>query len=177
MSRVGRSKASRKRYARNSRRRDIEAGIDVFRGKHGRYPNSAEIGVITRETRAKKLDKTDPRTVQQVRDSQRPRLRPDQLSALKKLSESALPSERGSRKEKEALVSAVSHGFERASVKKAHAILADALNAALGAVDLEQLKTALLRGDADTHLLADNCENQLVASSQPKMVLRPKSGR
>jgi hypothetical protein len=152
----------------SQRRRDIEAGIDAFRAKYGRYPNSAEIGVITRETRSKKLDKSDPRTAQQVRDSQRARLRPHQLSALKKLSESAIPRERGSRKEKEALVAAVSHGFERASVKEAHAILADALNTALGSVDLATLKRALVRGDADTHLLTDNCENPLVAEFATK---------
>jgi conjugative relaxase-like TrwC/TraI family protein len=152
----------------SQRRRDIEAGIDAFRAKYGRHPSTAEIGVITRETRSKKLDKSDPRTVQQVRDSQRARLRSDQLSALKKLSESAIPRDRGSRKEKESLVVAVSHGFERASVKKAHAILADALNAALGAADLEQLKRALVRGDADTHLLADNSENPLVAEFATK---------
>jgi hypothetical protein len=35
------------------RRRDIEAGIEVFRAKYGRYPSTAEIGVITRETGAR----------------------------------------------------------------------------------------------------------------------------
>ncbi len=51
-------------------REGLEAGIEAFRTKYGRYPSSAEIGAITRETRAKKLDKSDPQTAQKVRDLQ-----------------------------------------------------------------------------------------------------------
>jgi hypothetical protein len=49
-------------------------------------------------------------------------------------------------KERLALKAAVAHGFERVSVKRGHAILADALNAALGSVDLKRLKRALMWG-------------------------------
>jgi hypothetical protein len=35
----------------SQRRKDNEAGIEAFRAKYGRHPSTAEIGVITRETR------------------------------------------------------------------------------------------------------------------------------
>ena len=47
-------------------------------------------------------------------------------------------------------------------------MLADALNAALGTLDLAKLKRALVRGDAGTQLLADNWDNPLVAELATK---------
>ena len=47
-------------------------------------------------------------------------------------------------------------------------MLADALNAALGTLDLAKLKRALVRGDAGTQLLADNWDNPLVAEFATK---------
>ena len=52
---------------------------------------------------------------------------------------------RAEEKEGPALQAAIAHGFERASVQKAHAILADALNCALGSVDLKRLKARVDR--------------------------------
>ena len=58
----GVSKEVRHEFSR--RRREIDSGIEAFRAQHGRAPSRAEIGVITRETREKKLDKSNPQTAE-----------------------------------------------------------------------------------------------------------------
>ena len=131
----------------SQRRRDIDAGIEAFRAQYGRAPSSSEIGVITRSTREEKLDKSNPQTAEKVRASQLARIKSEDLNALKTLVETAAPTVAAPDKERLALKAAIAHGFERASVKKAHAILADALNAALGSVDLKRMKRALMWGE------------------------------
>ena len=163
----GVSKEVRDEFSR--RRREIDSGIEAFRAQYGRAPSSAEIGVITRETREKKLDKSNPQTAEKVRASQLARIKSEDVLALKKLVETATPPAAGApEKERTALKAAIAHGFERASVKKAHAILADALNAALGSVDLKRLKCALMWGEGGAQLLANESDNQLVAEFATK---------
>jgi conjugative relaxase-like TrwC/TraI family protein len=163
----GVSKEVRHEFSR--RRREIDSGIEAFRAQYGRAPSSAEIGVITRETREKKLDKSNPQTAEKVRAAQLARIKADDLISLRKLVDTAPPPKSGGpEKEKAALTAAIAHGFERASVKKAHAILADALNAALGSVDLKRLKRALMRGEGGSQLLANESDNQLVAEFATK---------
>jgi hypothetical protein len=129
----GVSKEVRHEFSR--RRREIDSGIEAFRAQYGRAPSSAEIGVITRATREKKLDKSNPQTAEKVRAAQLARIKAEDMISLRKLVDAATPPKSGG-PEEEKLTAAIAHGFDRASVKKAHAILADALNAALGSVDL-----------------------------------------
>ena len=88
----GVSKEVRDEFSR--RRREIDAGIEAFRAQYGRAPSSAEIGVITRETREKKLDKSNPQTAEKVRASQLARIKSEDVIALKKLVETATPPSR-----------------------------------------------------------------------------------
>ena len=153
----------------SQRRREIDAGIEAFRAQYGRSPSSSEIGVITRETREKKFDKRNPQTAETVRASQLARIKAEDLSMLKTLVETATPPKPGLEdKERIALKAAIAHGFERASVKKAHAILADALNAALGSIDLQRLKRALMWGEGGAQLLANESDNQFMAEFATK---------
>ena len=147
----------------SQRRRDIDAGIEAFRAQYGRAPSSSEIGVITRSTREEKLDKSNPQTAEKVRASQLARIKSEDLNALKTLVETAAPAVAAPDKERLALKAAIAHGFERASVKKAHAILADALNMALGSVDLKRMKRALEWGEGGAKLLANETDNALMA--------------
>jgi hypothetical protein len=132
----------------SQRRKDIDAGIEAFRAQYGRAPSRAEISVITRTTREKKFDKSNPQTAESVRAQQLARIKAADVALLKTLVERATPPKAGVEdKQRLALKAAVAHGFERVSVKRGHAILADALNAALGSVDLKRLKRALMWGE------------------------------
>ncbi|HEY5743425.1 MAG TPA: MobF family relaxase, partial [Terrimicrobiaceae bacterium] len=149
----------------SKRRMEIEAAIEQFRNIHKRKPSSAETGVITRNTRSRKMENSSP---EKVRALQREQLTADQLAGLEKIVRDATPRQSANGKEKEALGVAVAHGFERASVLKCHQVLAEALNVGMGAVELAKLKMALMRGGAETELLAANVENPLAGELATK---------
>ena len=112
----------------------------------GGRPAEHEISVITRATREKKLDKSNPQTAESVRSQQLARIKAEDVALLKTLVERATPPKPGVEdKERLALKAAVAHGLERVNVKRGHAILADALNAALGSVGSKEIEA---RSDA-----------------------------
>ncbi len=133
------------------RRAEIELGMELFRAKHGREPTTTEVGQITRETRSAKLSEI---STPAVREQQVGQLTPEEWEQLRALKERAFAnaqrriSGESDGLETEALQAGVDHLFERRSVAKEHEILAEALNQALGALDLETLKTKFARGDA-----------------------------
>ena len=130
------------------RRAEIERGIENFRVKHGHEPTTAEVGQITRETRSAKLSEI---STPAVRNQQLGQLTEREREELRALKEQALVNARllnlGGL-ETEALQASVDHLFERRSVAKEHEILAEALNQALGSVDVEMLKIKLAGGEA-----------------------------
>ena len=156
----------------SQRRKDIEIGIEEFKTRYGRAPTRGEISEITRATRDKKFDKSDPQTAAKVKAKQLARLKPEQMALLNRLAESARQVstlDKGQEdREKPALEAAIAHGFERASVKRAHTILADALNADLGSLDLERLKATLMWGDGGVQCLANETSNELMAEFATK---------
>jgi conjugative relaxase-like TrwC/TraI family protein len=153
----------------SQRRKEIELGIEKFKDELGRAPTRAEISVITRNTRDKKFDKSNPQTAAKVRAKQLARLKPEEVSLLNELAASARPiAPSGDDNSTPALEAAIAHGFERASVRKGHAILADALNASLGSVDLERLKHALAEEETGLQFLANETPNELLAEFATK---------
>ena len=146
------------------RRKKINAEIEAFEAKHGRLPTRGEISKITRESRQPKIGKKKPPTAEKIRAKQLARLKPEQVDLLKGLVERAAPqSVPVEVKEIDALQAAIAHGFERKSVQKSHAILADALNAGLGSLDLQKLKDALAKEECGTQFLANETGNPLMA--------------
>ena len=154
----------------SQRTKVIEAEIEVFKTEYGRAPSRAEISVITRRTRDAKFDKKNPQTSEKVRAKQLERIKPEQVALLKTLVERAMTSKPELEgKERQALETAISQSFERASVKKGHELLADALNASLGNVDLQKLKLALLSGEeGGVQFLANETDHPLLAEFATK---------
>ena len=161
----GVSDALCQRFAK--RRAEIEREIENFHTKHGREPTTAEVGQITRETRSAKLSEI---STPAVRRQQLGQLTPKEQEDLLTLKERACANPQSTKpgilnglETEKVLKASVDHLFERNSVAQEHEILAEALNQALGAVDVEMLKTGLANGAAgvvrltssDTALLSE----------------------
>lgn len=124
----------------SKRRAEVEKGMEAFRQKHGREPTTAEIHAITVDSRNVKLDET---TTTAVLAAQRAQLSPDELFRLRSLRSEA--EEREARPpefplERESLIQAIGHLYERRSVAAGHEVLAEALNQNLGHIDLGRLR-------------------------------------
>lgn len=123
----------------SKRRAEVEKGIEAFRQKHGREPTTAEIHAITVDSRNVKLRET---TTGAVLTAQREQLSPVELAGLRAVRREA--EEREARPpelpmERESLIQAVGHLYERRSVVAGHEVLAEALNQNLGQIDLGRL--------------------------------------
>ncbi len=84
---------------------------------------------------------------------------PTEREELRQLKERSCANAQGVKPaglETEALQASVDHLFERQSVAKEHEILAEALNHALGRVDVKTLKLKLVNGEAGVVHLASN---------------------
>ncbi len=133
------------------RRAEVEAGIAAFEKLKGRAPSSAEIAVITRQTRNAKLSEI---STPEVRAAQLARLSVDERAQLDTLKAAAVrrgpvqeaEGSAGGGREADALAAAAAHRFERASVLKGHEVLAEALNVGLGRVRLDRLKVQAQAG-------------------------------
>lgn len=131
-----------RRYSQ--RRAQVEAAMAAFAKEKGRAPSTAEIAVLTRQTRSHKLKEI---TTPEVRAAQLARLSGPERAELESLAARArgrgplvpLPSAEVAK----LVETALAHRFERASTAKGHEVLADALNARLGYVDTAQLVAAL----------------------------------
>ena len=127
----------------SQRRAQIEAGIADFQKARGRPPTAAERGIITRETRSKKLGET---TTPAVRAGQLARFSSEERAVLVAAAGQARTkgAVQEAREDEDALVArALDHTFERASVANGHQILAEALNGSLGRMDLTRAWAAL----------------------------------
>lgn len=145
----------RQRFSK--RRAEVEAGILAFEKARGRAPSAAEIGVITRQTRSEKMPEISTPAVRAAQAAQLTVAERRELQAV-----TATARQRGPRlddanghakpeqptREQAALKAAVAHRFERASVLRGHEVLAEALNADLGRLDLHQLKGEVRAGSA-----------------------------
>ena len=134
-----------RRYSQ--RRAQVEVAMAAFEKEKGRAPSSAEIAVMTRQTRSHKLKEI---TTPEVRAAQLTRLSGSERAGLEDLAAQArgrgplapltpVPSAEAAR----LVENALAHRFERVSTAKGHEVLADALNARLGHVDTSQLVAAL----------------------------------
>ncbi len=141
----------------SKRRAEIEREIAAFEAKHGREPTSTEVAQISRQTREVKLAEA---STPEVRSQQRAQLSPSEWQCLQALRLEA--QRRATRQlmtdpageERQAFQAAVAHLFERRSVASAHEVLAEALNQALGSVDLSEIKQALAQEQAGLVRLA-----------------------
>jgi conjugative relaxase-like TrwC/TraI family protein len=137
------------------RRAEIEREIAVFQKKHGREPTTVEISKITRETRDVKLEEV---TTGEVRERQRAQLSSAEWANLERLKLSAIACSKAPEhkdgQEIAALRTGVDHLFERHSVAHGREILAEAINQALGSVDLDVLKELIRGGGAELVPLA-----------------------
>ena len=136
------------RATASKRRAQIETEIAVFRKKHGREPTTREIHGITTQTRSGKLAEI---TTAEVRRRQRADFSPERAHALDSVVDAARrrgPVAPAASCEATALVQARNHLFERASVRRGHEVLAEALNQNLGGLSLEKVKQALAEGRA-----------------------------
>jgi conjugative relaxase-like TrwC/TraI family protein len=132
----------------SKRRAEIESEIARFQEDRGRTPTTAEIGQITRKTRSAKLSEI---STPAVRSQQLSQLTTEERKRFRTLKEQAFANLLGhapSGEESQALQASVDHLFERCSVAKEHEVLAEALNQALGSIDLEVLKGKLERTEA-----------------------------
>ena len=120
----------------SKRREEIEAEIERFCKDKGREPTSAEIAVITRETRNVKMKEI---STPEVLVYQRSQLSAQELCDLEAVKRRALSrqSEISMGSERDALAAARDHLFERHSVVPGHAILAESLNKRLGYLTLD----------------------------------------
>ena len=134
-----------RRYSQ--RRAQVEMAMAAFEKEKGRAPSSAEIAVMTRQTRSHKLKEI---TTPEVRAAQIARLSGPERAGLEDLAAQArgrgplapltpAPSAEAAR----LVEAALAHRFERVSTAKGHEVLADALNARLGHIDTAQLVAAL----------------------------------
>ncbi len=143
----GVSAAVRQRFSK--RRAEVEAGIAAFEKAKGRTPSAAEISVITRQTRSGKMPEISTPAVRAAQAAQLTAVERRELQGVAAAAQqrgSLLDGSNGASKSEErtreqaALGAAVAHRFERASVLKGHEVLAEALNADLGWLDLRKLK-------------------------------------
>ncbi len=141
----------------SKRRAEVEAGIAAFEKTKGRAPSAAEIGVITRQTRSEKMPEISTPAVRAAQAAQLSAAERKELQAVTvaaRQREPLLNATNGHAKPEEptreqvALGAAVAHRFERASVLKGHEVLAEALNADLGKLDLRKLKSEVRAGAA-----------------------------
>lgn len=123
------------RYSK--RREEIEREIARFERERGREPSVREISLITRETRSPGLKEI---ATPEVLAGQKAQLLPGEWEQLISLRQNGMPKRVAADGEKEALAASVDHLFERQSVLKEHAVLAEALNQSLGSLDLQKLK-------------------------------------
>jgi conjugative relaxase-like TrwC/TraI family protein len=146
--------AVRQRFSK--RRAEVEAGIAAFEKSKGRIPSAAEIGVITRQTRNEKMTEISTPAVRAAQAAQLTAAERKELQALTVaarqrgpvLGQNGADGQGESTREQTALGAAVAHRFERASVLKGHEVLAEALNADLGKLDLQKLKGEVRAGSA-----------------------------
>ena len=145
----------RQRFSK--RRAEVEAGIAAFEKAKGRTPSAAEIGVITRQTRNEKMTEISTPAVRATQATQLTVAERKELQAVTVAARQRGPlldATNGHSKpeqpnhEQAALGSAVAHRFERASVLRGHEVLAEALNADLGKLDLQKLKSEVRAGAA-----------------------------
>ena len=147
----------------SKRRKEVEDGIATFHKERGRAPSAAEVAVISRRTRSEKMAEI---STPAVRATQLAQVSADELQHLRSITAAARLRSSTMTKRQEnalslgemtneqiALKHAVAHRFERASVLQGHDILAEALNAGLGTVDLHALKREVHAGSAGLILL------------------------
>lgn len=143
----------RQRFSK--RRAEVEAGIVAFEKARGRAPSAAEIGVITRQTRSGKMPEISTPAVRTAQAAQLTAAERRELQAVTTVARQRGPLLDGANghvdpgqptREQAALGSAVAHRFERASVLRGHEVLAEALNADLGRLDLHRLKEEVRAG-------------------------------
>lgn len=123
----------------SKRRAEVERGIAEFQKEHGRLPTTAETHAITVDTRDPKLAEV---TTPQVIAAQRAQLLPADLAGLEALrarAEARGRAEPEPTRERESLLLAVGHVFERRSVASGHEVMAEALNQNLGYLELRKL--------------------------------------
>ncbi len=123
-----------------------------------RLPPAAEISVITRQTRSEEMPEISTPTVRAAQAAQLSAAEHRELRGVVAAARQRGPLLDGSNggtnkpaettREQMALGSAVAHRFERASVLKGHEVLAEALNAGLGKLDLQKLKQEVRAGSA-----------------------------
>ena len=151
----GVSAAVRQRFSK--RRAEVEAGIAAFEKTKGRVPSAAEIGVITRQTRSGKMPEISTPAVRAAQAAQLTAAERKELLAVTTAARQRGPLFDGTNdhskpeettREQVTLGAAVAHRFERASVLKGHEVLAEALNADLGRLDLQKLKSEVRAGAA-----------------------------
>ncbi len=145
----------RQRFSK--RRAEVEAGIAAFEKTKGRAPSAAEISVITRQTRSVKMPEISTPAVRAAQVAQLTATERKELQAVMVAARQRGPlldATNGHSKpeqpnhEQAALNAAVAHRFERASVLRGHDVLAEALNADLGRLDLQRLKSEVRAGAA-----------------------------
>lgn len=128
------------RYSK--RRAEIETGIAAFETRTRRSPTTAEIHAIVVDTRSSKLAEI---ATAEVLARQRGELSDAELEVLRTLRSAAeqrsreTPTHTENAREAEVLHHAAAHLFERRSVVLGHALVAEALNTALGFVDHTKL--------------------------------------
>ncbi len=153
----------RRRFSK--RRAEVEAGIAAFEKDKGRTPSAAEISVITRRTRSEKMPEISTPAVRAAQAAQLSAAEHRELQSVVTAARQRGPLFDGSNDidkpddrshEQAALGSAVAHRFERASVLKGHEVLAEALNADLGKLDLRKLKGEVRTGSAGLVALEKN---------------------
>jgi conjugative relaxase-like TrwC/TraI family protein len=131
------------------RREEIEREMRKFEKEHQREATTAEIARMACETRSAKLVEI---TTPEVHARQRNQLLPGEWEGLQAIKAEALMRKseqcRLAGCESESLKASVDHLFERQSVARADEILAEALNQNLGAIDLDELKGMLAKGEA-----------------------------
>ena len=151
----GVSLAVRQRFSK--RRAEVEVGIAAFEKAKGRAPSAAEIGVITRQTRSEKMPEISTPAVRAAQAAQLTTTEHRELQGVTAaarqrgpvlLGQNGVDEQKEQTREQAALDAAVAHRFERASVLKGHEVLAEALNAALGRLDLQKLKGEVRAGAA-----------------------------
>ncbi len=142
------------RERHSQRSAQLAKAIEDFENRLGYSPSVPEIHVLVTESRTLGRNAMHEISTPEVRAMQLERFSEEEREALDALHEKAVqkvtaaaaaPLQRPEDREAAAIHHAREHGFERTSVKPAHAVLADALNADLGRVDLERLKVELAK--------------------------------
>ena len=128
------------RFSKRSQQRD--AVVKEMEQRLGRKLTNDEVAHAVHQSRARKIKGI---STQEVRKHQLAQLRPDELVALQKLSESVQPQRpiRTFESENQSLQHAIAHVFERKSVVPQHELLNAALSHRPGELDLAELKRAV----------------------------------